>query len=219
MSCSPRTSRAPRATRASRWPPSPSATAWPSSRDSRRSPPCPDAALQKIALQARQPVREGVDHSWRRAREVGELERLRDGRARRGEVPPAMLVKLRELLPGLPIERAVTCGDLPERARPVPPGGALLPARQAQAHPVGDGAREVAAERGPVTRECLLEIHRFPETAEPRQVLGPQVVGRREGAAAPAEERDEGENVVAVVVEHPGDRRRPARAEAAEVER
>src|SRR5438132_735123 len=186
MSCSPRTSRAPRATRASRWPPSPSATAWPSSRDSRRSPPCPDAALQKMALQARQPVREGVDHSWRRAREVGELERLRDGRARRGEVPPAMLVKLRELLPGLPIERAVTCGDLPERARPVPPGGALLPA-----HPVGGGAREVAAERGPVTRECLLEIHRFPETAEPCEVLGPQVVGRREGAAEPAEERDE----------------------------
>src|SRR5437879_8140188 len=123
MSCSPRTSRAPRATRASRWPPSPSATAWPSSRDSRRSPPCPDAALQKMALQARQPVREGVDHSWRRAREVGELERLRDGRARRGEVPPAMLVKLRELIPGLPIGRAGTYGDLPGRGSPAQPEG------------------------------------------------------------------------------------------------
>src|SRR6266849_2132410 len=168
-SCSPPTSRAPRATRASRWPPWPSATVWPSSRGRPRSPPWPDAApavSAETTLQARQPVREGVQHPRRRAGGVGDLERLRDDRARRGEVAPAVLVELRDLLPGL-----------------------------------------------------ALEIHRLPEAAQPREVLGAQVVGRCEGAAEPAEERDEREDVVAVVVEDPRQRRGPAGAEEVEVER
>src|SRR5207249_1538377 len=50
-------------------------------------------------------------------------------------------------------------------------------------------------------------------------VLGAQVVVRREGAAEPAEERDEREDVVAVVVEDPRQRRGPPGAEEVEVER
>src|SRR6266849_3973476 len=221
-SCSPPTSRAPRATRASRWPPWPSATVWPSSRGRPRSPPWPDAApavSAETTLQARQPVREGVQHPRRRAGGVGDLERLRDDRARRGEVAPAVLVELRDLLPGLPIEGVVGPGGLPERARRVPARGPLLPARQTQAHLVGGGAREVRGERGPVARERALEIHRLPEAAQPREVLGAQVVVRREGAAEPAEERDEREDVVAVVVEDPRQRRGPPGAEEVEVER
>src|SRR2546427_5279308 len=50
-------------------------------------------------------------HPRRRAGGVGDLERLRDDRARRGEVAPAVLVELRDLLPGLPIECVVVPGD------------------------------------------------------------------------------------------------------------
>ena len=111
------------------------------------------------------------DHAFGHRRPAGEGQRLAGDPPRRGEVAGAVLVELRELLPGLPIEPRALPRDLPERARRLPARGALFPARQTQAHSVGGGAREVGGERRPVTREGLLEIHRLPEPAQPRKVL------------------------------------------------
>src|SRR5206468_3597830 len=60
---------------------------------------------------------------------------------------------------------------------------------------------------------------RRPRAARPRGGLGAQGAGGREGAAEPAGERDEREDIVAVVVEDPRQRRGPPGAEEVEVER
>src|SRR5438093_6503969 len=110
-------------------------------------PPRPCPGYGQAALQPPEPVREGVDRPEGRPCGLGEPERVLDDRARRHEVAAAVLVELRQLLPRARVERDVAQSRLPERARGVPAGEALLPPRQAQSYRLCRRTREPGRER------------------------------------------------------------------------
>src|SRR6267378_7932237 len=102
---------------------------------------------RQTPLDAGEAVCEGIEHALGRAGGAREVERVGDDGARGGEIPRAVLVELRELLPWPGIEQLALPRGIPQRARRRPARRALLPPRQAQPYPVRHLAGESCLER------------------------------------------------------------------------
>src|SRR5262249_18647947 len=170
-------------------------------------------------LQPAEPVREGADRPPRRGGGLGQAERVLDHGARGDEVAAAVLVELRELLPWPRIEFGVTLGFFPERAGGVPAGEALFPARQVEADSLRRRTGEPGVEGAAIAGQRLLEIDRLPEPAEPAHLPRRQRLAGGQGTPEPGEQPDQRKDIVAIVGENAGQRRRPSRAQIVEVER
>src|SRR5262249_50596794 len=136
-----------------------------------------------------------------RACRARELQRVSDDRARGEEIPRAMLVEFRELLPRPGIEQVTLACGIPQLARAVPTSGALLPPRQTTPDPVRGVAVEAGVERRTIAGEATVGIDRLPQSAQPRPLLGAKRGRVAQRGAKPADERGERQDVIAVVGE------------------
>src|SRR5215468_1267165 len=105
-----------------------------------------------------------------------------------------MLVELCQLLPRARVEAGVARRLLPQGARHVPPGEALLPPRQVEAHGLRGRPGELGREGGAIAVKRALDVDRLPETPEAAQLPGRQLVARGQRLAEPAEEAHQGED-------------------------
>ncbi len=140
----------------------------------------------------------------------------------RGEIPAPVLVILGDLLPWPRIEaRALGDRRLPERQCLGPEAFALGAAAQPQQEPLPQRTADPSRQRRLVTASPARLIGALPEAAEPDVLLGGEIeplrVGERPGH--PARQRDERQDVQAVVLEHGLERLGAAAPEIVEVER
>src|SRR5215467_4457061 len=116
-----------------------------------------------------------------------------------------MLVDLGHLLPRARVEDASVAGRcLPQLARGIPPRATLLSPGESAQYPFARRALEAALERRAIAGLSTLGIGRLPEAPEPGQLVRAEVDGGRldDSLGHPARQRHEGEDVVAVVLEH-----------------
>ena len=114
-----------------------------------------------------------------------------------------MLVELGQLLPGTRVEALRAGRRLPQSARRVPAGLAFFPPGEPQPHPVGERTVEPSVQSNPIAFGAAIGIDALPESSQARHLCRAEarsVPSQR--PRQPAEERDEGKDVVSVVREH-----------------
>src|SRR5262245_33581467 len=161
---------------------------------------------------AEHPLRGEMDSSLR--------ERFLDHGARGRKVPPSMLVDLGDLVPRLWIESARRARrGLAQGAGLFPAGQLLLTTGESKQDTLPHGTLEPAVERFPVARDAALQIDRLPETTESDQLLRmtPTFGRAGDGGRHPTREHGEREDVVAIVLEHSGQRARALPAQIFEI--
>src|SRR5262249_9907715 len=162
-------------------------------------------------MKARESMLERAEHSLRGQVDSSLRERLLDHRARGRKIPSAVLVDLGDLFPRLWIEPARReRRGFPQGASLFPAGAPLLAPGELEQDALPHGTGEPAVERLPVARNTAFQVDRLPETSESNQLLRMAfTVGRAgDGSRHPSGEHGEGEHVVAIVLEHPGERAR-----------